>query len=86
MLSDILQKLEAEHGIDPAQGQNILNTITQQITERFPAVGGILNGVLGQQATTTQAQTQTTSLPSTGQETTLQKLEDMVKGKLGGLI
>lgn len=84
MLSDILQKLEAQHGIAPQQGQDILNTITQHIKENFPSIGGMLDGVIGQQGATNQ--TSVAGSESTGNESALQKLEDLAKSKLGGLI
>ncbi len=84
MLSDLLQKLEGQHGIAPEQGQSILNTITQHIKENFPSIGGMLDGVLGQQAAANQ--TSSTTAQTAGNESTLQKLEDLAKSKLGGMI
>lgn len=86
MLSELLQKLEAEHGIDPAQGTNILNTIAQHIKEKFPMVGGMIDNLFaGQGTTTTSAADNTNVQSSNNSESTLQQLEDMAKSKLGGL-
>ena len=83
MLSELLQKLEIEHGIDPAKGQNVINTITQHIKEKFPSVGGMLDTALGNQTT---APIDNTGVPTnTDSESTLQKIEDFAKSKLGGI-
>ena len=83
MLSELLQKLESEHGIAPAQGQRILNTIVQHIKENFPAAGPMIDKILGGEssATTTNTDVQNNS----ENESDLEKLEDLAKSKLGGL-
>lgn len=81
MLTDLLQKLEAQHGIAPAQGQNILNTITQQLKEKFPMVGNMLDNVIGGNA----AAANTSGAQPNVHESKLQQLEELAKGKLGGL-
>jgi hypothetical protein len=62
MLSELLQKLEAQHGIPQSQGSSILNTIAQHIKEKFPQVGGMLDSVLG---TGTAASSDTAGTQST---------------------
>jgi len=85
MLSELLQKLETEHGISPEQGSNILNTIAGHIKEKFPMVGGMIDNLLGTQTATTDATGTTTAGTTATHESTLQQLEDMAKSKLGGL-
>ena len=83
MLSELLQKLEGEHGIAPAQGTGILNTITQHIKQQFPVVGEMLDKVLGSQANSTV--NSSNPLNTSVNESSLQQLEDLAKSKLGGL-
>ncbi len=52
MLSELLQKLETEHGIPPAKGSAIINTIIQHVKEKFPQVAGMIDGFLGSQTPT----------------------------------
>jgi len=83
MLAGLLEKLEQEQGIAPAQGSNILNTIAQHIKEQFPQIGGMLDNVLGTQspnATSTPADQGNISGNSS-----LEELEALAKNKLGGL-
>jgi len=86
MLSDLLKKLEGEHGISPSQGTDILSTITQHIKEKFPMIGGMLDNVLGSQASSSMNTTNmnTTDTPNV-HENSLQQLEELAKSKLGGL-
>ena len=87
MLKDLLAKLEAQHGIDPTMGQGVLNTIVQHIKEKFPMVGGMLDSVMGgQQGSTTDPNSSIPTSNSGTGESTFQKLEDLAKGKLGGLL
>lgn len=86
MLTELLEKLEGQHGISPELGKGVLNTIVEHIKEKFPMVGNMLNGVLGGQAgsaTTDNSSNQTNA--GTGGESTLQILEDLAKNKLGGM-
>lgn len=83
MLSELLQKLETEHGIPPAQGSGIINTIIQHIKEKFPQVAGMIDSVLGSQKSGTSNMNGSTV--NDGSENSLQQLEDLAKSKLGGL-
>ena len=88
MLSGLLDKLEQEHGIAPAQGSGILNTIAQHIKEQFPQIGGMLDSVLGTQSAATSATTNTvnpTTATNSGSTSSLEELEEMAKSKLGGI-
>ncbi|MEO8861314.1 MAG: hypothetical protein ABI358_07815 [Ginsengibacter sp.] len=83
MLSELLQKLETEHGIPPAQGSGIINTIIEHVKAKFPQVGGMIDSVLGSQMSST-SNMQGANV-SDGSENSLQQLEDLAKTKLGGL-
>ena len=83
MLSELLQKLETEHGIPPAQGSGIINTIIQHVKEKFPQVAGMIDSISGSHIT------DSSNMPGAslndGSENSLQQLEDLAKSKLGGL-
>ncbi|MDQ6904336.1 MAG: hypothetical protein M3139_15165 [Bacteroidota bacterium] len=82
MLSELLQKLETEHGIPPAKGSAIINTIIQHVKEKFPQVAGMIDGLLGSQ---TPTNSNVKGNPSNDEsENSLQQLEDRAKSKLGG--
>ncbi len=83
MLSELLQKLENEHGISPDQGNSIVNTIVQHLKEKFPQVGGMIDGVLGTGASAPSNTVGTADSSGTG--SSLEKLEGFAKSKLGGL-
>ena len=83
MLSELLQKLETEHGIPPAQGSGIINTIIEHVKEKFPQVGGMIDSVLGSQMSGTSGMPD--AVGNTGSESSLSQLEDLAKSKLGGL-
>lgn len=84
MLTELLQKLESQHGIAPSQGQNILSTIAQHIKEQFPMVGGMLDKAFGSGHPVAGDSNNNQNI--SGHTSSLQQLEDMVKGKLGGLL
>ncbi len=65
MVSELLQKLENEHGITPSQAQGILNTIAMHIKEKFPMVGGMIDNVIG--GNTSSASTNSTAFPDIDQ-------------------
>jgi hypothetical protein len=82
MLSELLQKLENEHDISPEQGSGIINTIVQHLKEKFPQVGGMIDSALGTQGS---APSNTAVTPgSAANESSLEKLEELAKSKLGG--
>lgn len=83
MLSELLQKIEGEHGIPPEKATGVINTIVEHLKEKFPQVGGMLDSALGTQ--TASPSTGTTPDASGGNESMLGKLEDLAKSKLGGL-
>lgn len=83
MLSELLQKLETEQGIPPAQGSAIINTIIQHVKEKFPQVAGMLDSVLGSQISGTS--NMPGAAASDGSENSLQQLEDLAKTKLGSI-
>lgn len=93
MLKELLEKLEGQHGLQPEQGTGIINTIVQHIKDAYPMIGGLLGSALGGGQTGSFGSGQTGSLgnntttqqTNTGSETTLQKLEDLAKGHLGGM-
>ena len=85
MLSELIEKLEREHGISTAQSHGILNTIAQHIKEKFPMVGGMIDNIFGSDAASPS--TNNTDIQDTNasaSETTSEKMEDLVKSKLGG--
>ncbi len=81
MISELLQKLESEHGISPDQGNGIVNTIVQHLKEKFPQVGGMIDSAFG----THGPAPSNTAGDSSGSESSLEKMENFAKSKLGGL-
>ncbi len=82
MLSELLQKLETEHGIPAGKGGAIINTIIQHVKEKFPQVAGMIDGVLGSQVPGGSNIPGSTVNDDSG--SSLQQLEDLAKSKPGG--
>ena len=85
MFSELLQKLESEHGIDPAKGHGILNTIAEHIKEKFPMVGGMLDNVLGEHNSSSSISGNRSSNTASNVNS-MEELQNMSNNKPGGLI
>jgi len=86
MLQELIQKLQDNHGISAEQSHGVVNTVTQYIKQKFPLIGGSLDGLLGHHETTAPQNTGTDVAANPGtSESIVDQIEDFAKTKLGGL-
>ena len=45
IMNDLIQKLQNDHGLDPAQAHGIINTIKDFIKEKFPMMAGAVDNL-----------------------------------------
>lgn len=79
-MQELIQKLQEEHGLSAEQSGGILSTITNFIKEKVPMAAGMIENMFPSGSTAN-----TTNAGSTNNESTLGKLEDLAKSKLGGM-
>ncbi len=93
MLEELLQKLQSEYGLSAQQASGILSTISGFIKEKFPMAAGMIDNLLPGANTNTAGTTTNTQGSSDILDEISnmipggvgEKLEEMAKGKLGGL-
>ena len=83
MLDELIQKLQNEHGISGEQSHGIINTVVGFIKQKFPMAGGMLDNLLPAESNSAQSNNPNVTQNTTPNESTLGKLEDTVKSKLG---
>lgn len=80
-MNELIQKLQDMHGLSAEQSHGILGTITGYIKEKVPMAAGMIDNLLNSATNTAGA------VPPPGaNESTMQKIEDFAKSKLGGLL
>lgn len=88
-MEELIQKLQAAHGLSAEQSHGILNTITSFVKEKFPMVAGAIDNIFQSGTTpaaprTTPADTQTTATASvSGDGNFLDKISDFIPGSTG---
>ena len=85
MLEELIQKLQNEHGISAEQSHGVINSVTEFIKEKFPMVGGMLDNLLIHQSNSPQGPTGDVNENNNTNESTMGKLEDFAKSKLGNI-
>ncbi|GAC1591247.1 MAG: hypothetical protein NVS3B19_12220 [Ginsengibacter sp.] len=80
-MQELLNKLQNEHGLSAEQSSGILNTVANFIKEKVPMAAGMIDSYFPQGGTATANADGT----SNQNESTLGKLEDFAKSKLGGM-
>ena len=80
-MNELIQKLQDVHGLSAEQSHGILETITGYIKEKVPMAAGMIDSLLHSATNSGGAVT----TPSAN-ESTMQKIEDFAKGKLGGFL
>ena len=88
-MEELIQKLQAVHGLSAEQSHGILNTITSFVKEKFPMVAGAIDNIFQSGTTpaapgTTPADTQTTATGSLSDDGNfLDKISDFIPGATG---
>ena len=88
-MEELIQKLQAVHGLSAEQSHGILNTITGFVKEKFPMVAGAIDNIFQSGTTpaapgTTPADTQTAATSSMrGDGNFLDKISDFIPGSTG---
>ncbi len=88
-MEELIQKLQAVHGLSAEQSHGILNTITSFVKEKFPMVAGAIDNIFQSGTTpaapgTTPADTQTTATRSLSDDGNfLDKISDFIPGATG---
>lgn len=83
MLDELIQKLQNEHGITAEQSHGVINTVLGFIKQKFPMAGGMLDNLVPTGSNTSQSNNQDAPQGPRVNESTLGKLEDWAKSKLG---
>ena len=85
-MEELIQKLQAVHGLSAEQSHGILNTITGFVKEKFPMVAGAIDNIFQSGTTpaapgTTPADTQTITASSVSHEGDfLDKISEFIPG------
>ena len=85
-MHELIQKLQAEHGLSTEQTHGILNTIKNFITEKFPMMAGAVDNLFPADEsahTTVSGDTGTTEGPAQKGGSFLDKISDFVPGEMG---
>ncbi len=93
-MQELIQKLQTEHGLQPEQSHNILNTVKEFIKEKFPMIAGTIDNIFPEQAAVSNTQSANTTTTDTGDTGTTQgpaqkggsfldKISDVVPGEMG---
>ena len=93
-MHELIQKLQNEHGLQPAQSEGILNTVKAFIKEKFPMMAGNIDSLFPTNLTGGNAQSTnigTTEVGDTGSTqgpaqkggSFLDKISDFVPGETG---
>lgn len=87
MFDELLQKLQAEHGIGAEQGSAVLNNVAVFIKEKFPMIGSTLDSLLHSGANVPSAGGTPPTAPTAAEAGgMMEQLEDFAKNKLTGLL
>ena len=71
------------HAYTAEQSHGIINTVVGFIKQKFPMAGGMLDNLLPAESNSAQSNNPNVTQNTTPNESTLGKLEDTVKSKLG---
>ena len=85
-MQELIQKLQAEHGLSPEQSHGILNTVKNFIKEKFPMMAGAVDNLFPQQSTpgnTPMGDTGTTEGPASKGGSFLDNISDYIPGEMG---
>ncbi len=82
-MQELIEKLQNEHGLDPAKSYGILTTIKDFIKEKFPMMAGSIDGLFPAQSTTATGDTGTTDGPAQKGGSFLDKISDFIPGETG---
>ncbi len=80
-MQELIEKLKNEHGLSQEQSSGILNTVANFIKEKVPMAAGMIDSYFPQSGASSTNADGTTDQ----NESTLGKLEDLAKSKLGGM-
>ncbi len=94
IMHELIQKLQNDHGLQPAQSEGILNTVKAFIKEKFPMMAGNIDSLFPTNSTVGSAQDTTlgtTDVGDTGNTqgptqkggSFLDKISDFVPGEIG---
>ncbi len=86
MFDELIQKLQAEHGISAEQSGAVLNTVANFIKEKFPMIGSSLDSLLHSGAKVPNAGGPAPAPTPTEAGGVMDQLEDFAKNKLTGLL
>jgi hypothetical protein len=86
MLQELIQKLQADHGLSAEQSTGILNTVSSFIKQKFPMMEGAVDGIFSDKpaaaaATATADQAQTEEKKEEGG--IMDKISDVIPGQAG---
>lgn len=84
-MQELIQKLQAEHGLSAEQSNGILNTIKNFIIEKFPMMAGAVDNLFpaGNAVNTQTGDTGTTEGPSEKGGSFLDNISDFIPGEMG---
>ncbi len=88
-MEELIQKLQAVHGLSAEQSHGILNTITSFVKEKFPMVAGAIDNIFQSGTTpvapnTTLANAESAATNSqSGDGSFLDKISDFIPGSTG---
>lgn len=88
-MEELIQKLQAVHGLSAEESHGILNTITSFVKEKFPMVAGAIDNIFQSGTTpaapgTTPADTESTATNFGAREGSfLDKISDFIPGSTG---
>ena len=84
-MQELINKLQAEHGLSEEQSHGIINTITNFIKEKFPMVAGAIDNLFHHDAaaTTPAGDTGSTNEPASKGGSFLDKISDYIPGAMG---
>ena len=85
-MQELIQKLQAEHGLNPEQSHGILNTVKNFIKEKFPMMAGAVDNLFPQEhtsANTTSGDTGSTEGPAQKGGSFLDNISEMIPGQAG---
>ena len=82
-MQELIQKLQDEHGLSAEQSSGILGTISNFIKEKVPMAAGMIDNFFPQGSTSGNSTSNGTG--DNSNESTMGKLEDLAKSRLGGM-
>ena len=84
-MQELIQKLQAEHGLSAEQSHGILDTVKNFIIEKFPMMAGAVDNLFpaGNAASNQTGDTGTTEGPSQKGGSFLDKISDFIPGEMG---